>query len=126
VIVSALAAAPASATPIAAVAAALEAAGALLQERRAFALRRARVIAATPELQERELVKLASIAAALAAGLRERGVAEPQASVTAEAGVATFRVAFDRWTADADPDAPDLPSRMREALGTLQAVAAAR
>jgi AcrR family transcriptional regulator len=126
VFVAALAAAPASAAPIEAVGASLEAAGAVLQGRRAFALRRRRVIAATPELQERELVKMASIAAALAAGLRERGVAEPEASVTAEAGVAVFRVAFERWAADEGADAQDLPARVREAMGALGAVAAAR
>jgi AcrR family transcriptional regulator len=124
VFVRTLAEAPASAAPIDAVAASLEAAGAVLQERRAFARRRQRIIAANAELQERELVKLASIAAALAAGLRERGVDEPEASLTAEAALAVFRIGFERWVAD--DDERNLPERLRESMDTLRAVAAGR
>src|SRR5579862_3953814 len=62
VLVIAVAAAPASAAPIDAVADALEAAGALLQERRDSARQRQAVIAASTELRERELIKLASLA----------------------------------------------------------------
>ena len=65
-LVSTVASAPDSAAPIDAVAAALEAAGALLQERREFARQRQAIIAANAELQERELIKLASLASALA------------------------------------------------------------
>jgi AcrR family transcriptional regulator len=119
--VTSLAGASASATPLEAVAVSLEAAGAMLQERRDFARRRQRVIAANPELQERELVKLASIAAALAAGLRERGVHEPEASLTAETAMAVFRVAFERWVA-AD-EHRTLPDLLRESLDALRAVA---
>src|SRR6266566_2796644 len=84
--VSTVASAPDSAAPIDAVAAALEAAGALLQERHEYARRRQAVIAAHAELQERELIKLASLASALAGALRRRGVTEPAASLAAEAG----------------------------------------
>ena len=77
--------------PIDAVAAALEAAGTLLQERRDFARQRQAVIAANAELRERELIKLASLAAALADALRHRGVKDPAASLTAEAGIAVFK-----------------------------------
>src|SRR5579862_6782159 len=66
VLVIAVAAAPASAAPIDAVTDALEAAGALLQERRDSARQRQAVIAASTELRERELIKLASLASALA------------------------------------------------------------
>jgi hypothetical protein len=34
---------------------------------------------------------------AVGAALRDRGVKEPAASLTAEAGIAVFRVAFERW-----------------------------
>src|SRR5580700_6480294 len=74
--VSAVASAPDSAAPIDAVAAALEAAANLLQERREYSRHRMAVIAANPELQERELIKLASLASAIAAALRGRGVPE--------------------------------------------------
>jgi AcrR family transcriptional regulator len=121
--VSAIAGAPGSAAPLDAVAASLEAAGAVLQDRRPFARRRQRVIAANAELQERELVKLASIAAALADALRARGVQEPAASLTAEAGIAVFRIAFERWVA-AD-DGQTLPEVIRASLDALRDVTAA-
>src|SRR5690242_14074807 len=88
--VTGAAAAREDATPLAAVEQALQAAAGMLQERHEFARRRSAVIAANPELLERELVKLASVASALAAALRERGVEEPAASLTAEAGIAVF------------------------------------
>ena len=51
--------APESATPIEAVAARIDAAADLLHDRRDFARRRQSIIAANPELQERELIKSA-------------------------------------------------------------------
>ena len=39
---------------------------------------------------------------ALADALRQRGVEEPAASVTAEAGIAVFRIAVDRWVDEAN------------------------
>ena len=102
-LVSAVADAPDSVAPIDAVAAALEAAGALLQERREYARQRQAVIAANAELQERELIKLASLAAALAGALRRRGVTDPAASLTAEAGIAVFKIAFERWVNETSP-----------------------
>ena len=121
-LVSGVAAAPESAAPIDAVAAALEAAGAVLQERREYARRRQAVIAADTGLRERELIKLASLASALADALRGRGVTEPAASLTAEAGIAVFKIAFERWVGA--PGQPDLPQLIRESLGELKAVTA--
>ncbi|MGC4944643.1 TetR/AcrR family transcriptional regulator [Streptomyces sp. DT224] len=96
-LVSGLAAAPPSAPPMDAVAAALQAAAAVFDERHGQAMRRQRIIAANAELQERELVKLASLAAAMGEALKARGVSEPAASLAAEAGIAVFKVAFERW-----------------------------
>src|SRR5580658_3651572 len=62
-LVEAVAAAPAPAAPIEAVAAGLAAAGAALEQRREFARRRQAVINANAELRERELIKLATLAA---------------------------------------------------------------
>jgi hypothetical protein len=77
---------------------------------------------ANAELQERELVKLASVAAVLAGALRDRGVAEPAASVTAETAMALFRNAFERWVAeDGERELADV---VRESLDTLRAVTA--
>ena len=123
-LVTTLAATPESSTSIDAIAAALEAAGALLQTRREFALHRQAVIAANPGLRERELIKLASLAAAMAGALRERGVGDPAASLAAEAGIAVFRIAFERWVND--PTEPDLPHLVRESLAQLKAVTAGR
>jgi AcrR family transcriptional regulator len=115
--------APASVPPIEAVAIGLDAAADLLQERREFARRRQAIIAANAELQERELIKLATLASAVADALRRRGVGDPAASLTAEAGIAVFRVAFERWINEADERA--LSRHTREALAELRAVTAA-
>jgi AcrR family transcriptional regulator len=123
-LVSTVAGAPDSAAPIDAVAAALEAAGAYLQEGGELARQRQAIIAASAELQERELIKLASLASALADALRRRGVEDPAASLTAEAGIAVFKIAFEHWVDD--PDRQDLPQRMRESLDELRAVTAGR
>jgi len=122
-LVSGVAGAPESAAPIDAVAAALEAAGAVLQERREYARRRQAVIAADTGLRERELIKLASLASALADALRRRGVTDPAASLTAEAGIAVFKIAFERWVSE--PGEADLPQLIRASLGDLRAVTAA-
>ena len=121
-LLSALASAPESAAPIDAVAAALEAASAGLQERREYSRQRQVVIAANPELQERELIKLAALSAALADGLRQRGVTDPAASLAAEMGIAVFRIAIERWQNDTGQR--DLPQLMRESLDALKAMTA--
>jgi AcrR family transcriptional regulator len=123
-VVGAVEAAPESASPIDAITAALEATGPMFEERRDSARRRQRVIDANAELRERELIKLASLASALAAALRRRGVADPAATLTAEAGIAVFRVAFARWVSESD--SRDLPQHIRESLDELQAVTAGR
>lgn len=89
--------APSTASPIDAVMAALDAAGALLQEHRDFARQRHAIISASAELRERELIKLASLAAAVATALRDRGVPEPIASLTGEVAITVFKVGFERW-----------------------------
>ena len=39
----------------------------------------------------------AALSAAIADTLRRRGVTDPAASLTAEAGIAAFKIAFERW-----------------------------
>src|SRR3954454_13695896 len=97
-LVAALESAPAEATAMQAVAAALDEAAELLGQSREHARRRQAVINSHAELRERELIKLAALAAALAGALRRRGVPEPDASLAAEAGIVVLRVAFERWT----------------------------
>ena len=123
-LVSTLAGAPDSAAPIDAVAAALEAAGALLQERRDYAWQRQAVIAANVELQERELIKLASLASAMTDTLRQRGVRDPAASLAAEAGIAVFKIAFELWINETNQ--ADLPQLIRESFDELKAVTAGK
>lgn len=95
--VSAVASAPDAAEPIDAVMAALDAAARVFQERGDLVRQRQRVIDANAELRERELIKLASLSAALADALGQRGVDELAARLTAEAGMAVLKVAFERW-----------------------------
>jgi len=123
-LVSAVAGAPDSAAPMDAVAAALQAAGAVLQERRGYSRLRQAVIAANAGLQERELIKLASLASALADALRRRGVPDPAAGLTAEAGIAVFNIAFERWINETIQ--PDLPQLIWESLDELKAVTAGK
>jgi AcrR family transcriptional regulator len=123
-LVSTVANASGSAAPIEAAAAGLEAAGALIQEGGALAQQRQAIITSSAELRERELIKLASLASALAEALRQRGVDEPTASLTAEAGLAVFKVAFERWVEE--PDQQDLPRLIRQSLEELQVITAGR
>ena len=123
-LVSAVAGAPDGAAPIDAAAAGLEAAGSLLQVRRGYSRQRQGIIAANAELRERELIKLASPAAALADALRGRGVADPAASLTAELAIAVFRISFERWVEDANKR--DLPQLIRASLEDVKAVTAGR
>jgi AcrR family transcriptional regulator len=114
--------APASAAPIDIVIAAIQEGGAHIEGRGEYSRQRQAVIAANPELQERELIKLATLALAIAGALRERGVTEPTASLAAEAGVAVFRIGFDRWHTEGCRRA--LPEIMRECFDELRAVTA--
>jgi AcrR family transcriptional regulator len=124
-IVSGVAGAPAGQSPLEAVACGLDVAAALLGEgRRDLTAQRQAVIAANPELRERELAKLADYAAAVAATLRRRGVGELQAILAAEAGMSVLRVALGRW-ASSDDDR-SLPVIMTAALAELRAVTAGR
>jgi AcrR family transcriptional regulator len=120
--VSTLASTRDSAAPIDAIAAVLDAVGAAFQGRLEFARARHAVIVANAELQERELIKFASLAAALADAFRQRGVTEPAASLAAEAGIAVFKIAFERWIDDTNRR--DLSQLIRESLDELKAVTA--
>jgi AcrR family transcriptional regulator len=121
--VAALEAVPESAAPLQAVSAALQTAASLLGGRRDYSRQRQGVIDSHAELRERELIKMASLSAALADGLRRRGVTEPEASLAAEVGIAVFRVAFSAWVGASDDH--DLSQTMRESLDQVKALTAA-
>jgi AcrR family transcriptional regulator len=121
--------APAGLPPIDAIGASLEAiADSLFEERRDRARQRQAIIAATPELQERELIKMATLSAAVADALRRRGVTDPGASLAAEAGIAVFRVAFQRWAGQpgdpGDAAGQTLAQLIRQSLAELKSVTA--
>lgn len=113
-----------SVAPMDAVGAGLDAISAVFDGAHEHSSQRQSVIAANAELQERELIKLASMAAALAEALRQRGVADPAASLAAEAGIAVFKVAFARWVHGTGE--PGMSQLMRESLVEFKAVTAGK
>jgi AcrR family transcriptional regulator len=118
-----LAAAPAQASPLAVVTAGLDPVAEMFNERHPFARIRAQIIEANPELQERELIKLQSLAEAIKNALVERGISVNSAILAAQAGVTVFHVAFARWVAQNDPTA--FRRLMDESLEELRSVTAA-
>lgn len=114
--------APDGLSPFDMIVAALESAAGPVEEVRDLARRRQAVIAANPELQERELIKLAALSAAFADALRRRDVPESAASLAAELGIAVFKIAFLRWTES--PRGDTLAQLIRQSLADLKTVAA--
>jgi AcrR family transcriptional regulator len=112
--------APASATPMEAIGAALQALCAVFQENPERVRLRNAVVSANAELRERELSKLEAFASAVAGALRDRGVPELAASLAAETGIAVFKVAFARWISE--PGEPDLPGILAESMAELTGV----
>ncbi|WP_329056322.1 TetR/AcrR family transcriptional regulator [Amycolatopsis sp. NBC_01488] len=120
----AIAAAPPSATPIEAVAAALAATEAAFDaDRRASARKIQQVVAGHADLHERELLKRAKLRSAMADALRTRGVPDPTANLAAEIGGMAFTTAFARWVAPANEQG--FGELAREALSELVEAAAA-
>jgi AcrR family transcriptional regulator len=114
--------APPATTTAGCVAAALEASAvAFTPERHDLAPQRRAVVAAHSELQERELLKRARLASAMAEALRARGADEPTARLASEVGVLAFSTAYARWAA---PDNREpFTDIARGALRELQASA---
>ena len=117
----ATAAAPATAAPLDVVAHVLDALGgrAFTPARRALVARRRAVIAANPELQEREALKGLGLTASMAEALRRRGVPDLTACVAAELGALAMKVAYERWSDT--PDGDDFSDVARRALDEVQA-----
>jgi AcrR family transcriptional regulator len=118
-LVEGIAAAPAGAAPLEAVASALDAIGmhAFTPERRAFVARRRAVIAATPDLQEREALKAFGLTASMVDALRQRGVCDLTARVASQLGSLAWQIAYDRWI-DAS-DGTDFAETLRRTLAEL-------
>jgi AcrR family transcriptional regulator len=117
-----VAGAPAAASPLVAVTAGLGPVAEMFTERHAFARIRAQIVEANPELQERELIKLQSLAAAIGDALLARGVSMNAAMLAAQAGVTVFHVAFAHWVQQDDPAA--FQRLMDESLAELRSVTA--
>ncbi|HEX4832874.1 MAG TPA: TetR family transcriptional regulator [Trebonia sp.] len=120
--VAAIEAAPASASPLGLIGAALDAAAVRFEEAREFAGPRHKIIAASPELRERELIKATSLATAMAGALRARGVGGAAAALAAHTGVTVMHVAFEQWVTD--PGRAPFQQVARDALAELRDLAA--
>ncbi|MFB8416724.1 TetR/AcrR family transcriptional regulator [Streptomyces albidoflavus] len=102
-----IAAAPAAATPMAAVASGLEraSAGMTAFNRELSPLMRA-AVEANEELREREALKSVGMARTMAEALGARGVPAAEAQVAAELGVLAFKTAYGRWIETAHDEEP--------------------
>jgi AcrR family transcriptional regulator len=118
-----LAAAPPEASPLTAVTAGLDPVAEMFSERHPYARIRAQIVEANPELQERELIKLQNLAAAIKDALVQRGVSANAAILAAQAGVTVFHVAFAHWVQQDDPTT--FRRLMDESLVELRSVTAA-
>ncbi len=119
--VDAVAGAPASATPLEAVTAGLDAVAVFFVDLD-HSRGRQTIIDSDASLQERELIKMSRLSTAIAGALRERGVTEPAASVLGQAAIGVFHVAFGQWVADGNTRG--YAELMRESLAELKAVTA--
>ena len=118
-----IAAAPAGAKALHAVCVGLIAFAAGLDEQGEVGARLIRIVRASPELWERQLVKFSSLAEAVARALRSRGFGDPAAILAAELGIMALRVASSRLIAEGNQKS--LRELVDEALAELQAIAAA-
>ena len=97
-------AAPQTATPLEAVAVGLErACDAMGPANRELGPRLKAAVAASTELQERDVLKSVGMAAAMTTALLARDVPEASAHLAAELGVMAFKRGYASW-AEADPD----------------------
>jgi AcrR family transcriptional regulator len=120
--VAAITSAPAPAPAFGLIGAALDAAAVRFEEVREFAWLRHRIVSSSPELQERELIKRASLIAAMAEALRARGIDGAAADLAAHASAAVMHVAFVQWAED--PAERPFREIARDALAELRALAA--
>jgi AcrR family transcriptional regulator len=123
ILADAIAAAPGSAAPLEAVAAAIGALSATFTEdRREFSARLRPVIDASSELRERSASKHLGLVAATSAALEKRGVPELTAGLAAELGLRAFDRGFAQW---ADPaNHQPLTELTRQSLDEIRAATA--
>jgi AcrR family transcriptional regulator len=121
-----IAEAPSSASPLEAVAAGLDrASSAMGPMNRELGPRLKAAVAASAELQERDVLKTVGLASAMTAALVARGVPDPTAHLAGELGVLAFKRGFAEWS-DGSRDADDgLAQYTLAALHELRAATAA-
>jgi AcrR family transcriptional regulator len=122
-LVAAVREAPPAAPALRAVGLGLEVMTARFDQQREAAARRFRIVRASPDLWERQLIKFASLAEAVARALRGRGVADPAAILAAEAGIMALRVASGLWLDEGNEKS--LHVLVAEGLAELRGVALA-
>ncbi|MFH8533818.1 TetR/AcrR family transcriptional regulator [Streptomyces tendae] len=114
--------APASASPLQAVAVGLErASSAMGPTNRELGPRLKAAVAASTELQERDALKSVGLAAAMTAALVARGVPEPTAHLAGELGVLAFKRGYAHWSESSRDDAGGLAPHALAALEDLRA-----
>ncbi|GLY78065.1 TetR family transcriptional regulator [Actinoallomurus iriomotensis] len=117
-----IAQAPASASPLEAVAAGLERASSEMGPlNRDLGPRLKAAVAASAELQERDALKSIGLAAAMTGALVARGVPDPTAHLAAEMGVLAFKRGYARWSEADRDDATGLAHHALAALEDLRA-----
>jgi AcrR family transcriptional regulator len=114
-----IAAAPAGASPLEAVAGGLRRASEAFRPERAALV--AAVVATSAELQERAALKQVGMAAAMAEALAARGVTGPAARLAAEFGALALKQGFAVWVTG--ETTADLGELMCAELGRLRATA---
>ncbi len=122
----AIAGAPESATPLEMLAAVLTVVAPIFdRDRLDLALRRQEIIAAHADLRERELLKAATLTAAMVEGFRSRGLDDLAAGVAAELGQLAFRTAFQRWVSAGGREFTDVATDVLADLKTAADLATA-
>lgn len=115
-----IAEAPAGASPMVAVAAALERASTMMgPDNRELGPRIKAAVAASTELQERDALKTVSLAAAMTTALLARGVPEMTAHLAGELGVLAFKQGYARWS-ESDQNGRGLAEYALAALDELR------
>jgi hypothetical protein len=80
------------------------------------------VIAANPELQEREALKGLGLTTSMTEALDRRGVPGLTACVAADLGALAWKIAYERWSGT--PDGDDFADVARRALAEVRAATA--
>jgi AcrR family transcriptional regulator len=121
-VLAALAGASADLGPLDAVVQAFTQAAATMEDYTVLARTRQAIIDSSPDLQERDLLKMAAMTTAIAEALAPRGVPRRDAILVAQAATTLFATAVDEWTRD---PRRGLVASIQEALNSLKAALAA-